>query len=368
MSDETFEARLQRFVDRQEIAHVIANHSRGIDRANPAVFDNVYHPDGDVAYGFFDGTSAEFAQVVTAGADDRPGTLHRPSNVWIDVDGDTAKSESYVIVYNPTRDESGETSGEEMFIGGRYLDRHERRDGTWRMTHRTYVMDWNMNHPGTGSLMPGYEVQSGLQGLKGPSDPSVGFFGGDFLGGDERDGGNTMTEVTADLMARAQLAFDQQDIHELICAQARAIDRGDEALFRSLFAMESTVDIGSFVGSGEDFVTMILDATKDMTHMAHSVSNEWVRVDGDTAKAESYVIAFTTAPTPDGDEDTITGGRYLDSFARQDGRWIFIGRTFVSDWIVTQPSTDKSDEGMLASLATRAQKYPDDALYKHMEC
>ena len=170
-----------------------------------------------------------------------------------------------------------------------------------------------------------------------------------------------MVEISADLQQRAEQAFAQQDIHELICAQARAIDRADDALFRSLFHADSHVDIGVFKGTGDDFVTMILDATKDMTHMAHSVANEWVRVDGDTARAETYVIAFTS--DADG-EDSITGGRYLDAFARRDGAWKFTERLFVRDWVINQPSSDKSDEpGMLSSLSTRAARYPDDPLY-----
>ena len=170
MSTEDFAARLQRFVDTQEIGQVIASHSRGIDRANEETFSDVYHDDGYVDYGFFDGPAAEFAAVVTAGADDTPGTLHRPSNVWIEVEGDAAKSECYVTVYTHAADESSAASGETTFIGGRYLDKHERRDGVWKMTHRTYVMDWNFNQPGTGSAVPGFDASPRIQGLKGPSD------------------------------------------------------------------------------------------------------------------------------------------------------------------------------------------------------
>jgi hypothetical protein len=363
MSQKDFAARLQRFVDTQEISHVIANHSRGIDRADLATFDDVYHPDGDVAYGFFDGSSAEFARVVTDGADDMPGTMHRPSNVWVEVDGDRAKSESYVTVYTHAGDETGATSGETTFIGGRYLDRFERRDRVWKMTHRTYVMDWNLNQPGTGSTMPGFDAAPRIQGLKGPSDFSI-----DFLAAqDTKTSGKedaAMVDVSAELATRAQEAFAKQDIHELIMGQARAIDRADVDLFKSLWFDDATVNIADFQGSGVDFVDMILDATRDMKRMAHSIANEWIKVDGDTARSECYMIAFTTVAGENGDQDTLTGGRYLDAFERREGVWKYTHRAFVQDWEINQPSSDKGDEGMLATLTTRAASYPDDAVYK----
>ena len=362
MTTEDFAARLQRFVDTQEISQVIANHSRGIDRGDQAIFDDVYHPDGDVAYGFFDGSAVEFAEVVTGGADDTPGTLHRPSNVWVEVDGDTAKSESYVTVYSHTADEGGATSGETTFIGGRYLDRHEKRGGVWKMTHRTYVMDWNLNQTGTGSAMPGYDASPRIQGLKGPSDFSINFLAA--LGTkDQREEDNTMVEVSSELATRAQEAFAKQDIHELIMGQARAIDRGDVSLFKSLWFDDATVDVAGVQGPALDWVDEILDQTKDMKRMAHSVANEWIKLDGDKARSESYVIAFTTVAGESSDQDTLTGGRYLDGFECRDGEWKYTHRAFVQDWEITQPSSDKGDEGMLATLRTRAARYPDDALY-----
>jgi len=360
MSREDFAHRLQRYVDTQEIGQVIAAHSRGIDRAQPEIFNDVYHPDGEVAYGFFDGSAAEFAQVVTAGADDTPGTLHRPSNVWVEVDGDTAKSETYVIVYTHAADETGQSTGETTFIGGRYLDRLERRNGVWKMNHRTYVMDWNTNQPGSGSAVPGFEAAFGLQGLKGPSDPSIPFLAA--LGGTTQttEGGQAMVEISTELAAKAEEAFARQDIHELIMAQARGIDRADADLFNSIWHNDSTVDVGGFQGSGHEFVEMILDATKDMKYMAHSVANEWVKIEGDTAKGEIYVIAFTTDANG---MDTMTGGRYLDGFEKRDGVWKYSHRSFVQDWVVTQPSSDKRDEGMLGTLSTQAAPFPNDPVY-----
>src|SRR4030095_14209717 len=46
------------------------------------------------------------------------------------------------------RDPAGDVR---RLVGGRYLAKHERRDGAWRISHRTYVMDWNTTRPSTSS-------------------------------------------------------------------------------------------------------------------------------------------------------------------------------------------------------------------------
>ncbi len=88
-------------------------------------------------------------------------------------------------------------------------------------------------------------------------------------------------------------------------------------------------------------------------------------MDDDAAVAESYVIAVSTAATDNGDQDTLSGGRYVDRYQRVDGSWKCSHRTFVADWIIEQPSTDQRDEpgGMYEALTTRGGLYPDDPIY-----
>ena len=137
---------LQHLVDYAGIEQVLAQHGRGIDRGDANLFDSVYHEDATVDYGFFNGAASEFATVVTSGDTDSPPTLHRSSNIWIKLQGDTALSESYVMAYSADAD-----AGVQSLIGGRYLDRHSKKSGVWKIDHRLYVLDWNANWQGTGS-------------------------------------------------------------------------------------------------------------------------------------------------------------------------------------------------------------------------
>jgi hypothetical protein len=357
-------AALEDIVAKQAIGQAIASVQRGIDRNDLALLKSAFHDDADVAYGFFDGSAADFCDIMAGGPAD-PGsiTMHRPANVWIKVDGDRAISESYVFVYSPG-------AGTQGLIGGRYLDRHERRDGQWRLSHRTYVLDWNINQPATGSGIAGFEVPY-KRGQKGAEDPGVRLLAqwgiNDNSGQDSQahNKGGTV-EISAELAAQAEVALAKGQIHELICAQARGVDRGDSQLLRSLWHPGATVDIGDFyTGDVDGFCDLMLETAQSMRRMAHTVNNEWIQVDGDSAVAESYVIAIATAASDDGDQDTISGGRYLDRYERLDGVWKCSHRAFVADWIIEQPSTDQRDEpgGMYASLTTRGSLYPNDPLY-----
>jgi hypothetical protein len=359
-----FGSHLKGWLDIQAIRTTLANHTRGIDRSDGDLLRSAYHHDAQVAYGFFDGRARDFCGILT----DQPGgrtTMHRTSNMWIKLTGnDRAVSESYAFVYSETETEAGVS---QALIGGRYLDRHEKRDGQWKLNHRTYVLEWNVNLPGTGTADPGFSSPLSARGTKTPQDPGV-----VLLGEWERaleEGGSSM-EIPEDLISATRAALARQDIHDLIMAQARAMDRRDEASLKSLWHPGATVDVGGFfTGGATEYCAFVLQGTADLKRMYHSVANEWSRVEGDSAVAESYVIAFTTASEEvdeaSTDMDDLIGGRYLDRFERREGTWKFTHRTYVMDWTMRQPSTDLSDEpgSMYESLRTRGTAYPDDPVY-----
>jgi hypothetical protein len=60
----------------------------------------------------------------------------------IELNGDGARVESYVVAINPTKLDDG--SEVLSVIGVRWLDRFERRDGVWAIADRTVVVDWSL--------------------------------------------------------------------------------------------------------------------------------------------------------------------------------------------------------------------------------
>ena len=125
--------------DRLAIQEILHLHSRGIDRLDPASIEAAYWPDAEVAYGAFNGRAHDFAAMVVGALQAAYElTQHRVSNSIVALAGDRAKSESYVAAYHLLRG-----AEREMFFSGRYLDRHEKREGRWKMVHRRVVIDWS---------------------------------------------------------------------------------------------------------------------------------------------------------------------------------------------------------------------------------
>ena len=357
-------AAISELVAKDQIKLAIARLQRGLDRRDAALLSSAFHDDAAVDYSFFDGSAADFCAMMTGGPDGpaHQVTMHRPTNVWIRVDGDAALSESYIIAYSP----SGEgAEAVQSLIGGRYLDRHQCRNGEWRLSHRTYVLDWNVNWPGTGTALATFsepvvrggwrDEDAGARQLAawGLAEPA-----------NSTQGGNV--EISQALAVKAEAAFARSEIHDLIVALCRAMDRGDEALLRSLWHPGAQLDLaGYFSGSAEDFCDFMVETARSLVRVAHTVANEWINVEGDAAVAETYAIAINTSRTDQGDQDAFVGGRYLDRFERIDGTWKFTHRTFVHDWQIEQPSTDQRDDpdGMYAALTRRGTLHPEDPVY-----
>ena len=352
-------ATVANLVARLAIADAIATVQRGIDRSDPALMKSAWHDDAQVIYGFFNGAATQLCEIL-AGGPAQPDniTMHRPSNVWMKIRGEQAISESYVFVY--TR-----TGSVQSLIGGRYLDRHELRDDRWRLSHRTYILDWNINQPATGSGLPDFDAPY-HRGSKSTDDPGARLLKQWSIRNTiERSEGDTV-ELSTQLEAKVRIALAKSDIQDLVCAQARALDRGDTNLLRSVWAPGATVDLGKFyAGDVDGYCELMRHAALNVRRMSHSVNNIWVDVDGESAVAESYVIAAATAASDQGDQDTLSGGRYLDRYQLLGGVWKCSHRTFVSDWIIEQPSTDQRDVpgSMYESLTIRGSLYPNDPVY-----
>jgi hypothetical protein len=63
-------------------------------------------------------------------------THHDVLNVTIELDGDTAHTETYYLFVARNKDDSL------VLAGGRYIDRFEKRDGAWKIALRTNAIEW----------------------------------------------------------------------------------------------------------------------------------------------------------------------------------------------------------------------------------
>lgn len=356
-------ADLQALAHKHAIEQCLARHARGIDRTDLELLKSAYHDGADVAYGFFNGPATELAEVLVDSQYPAPVTLHRPSNVWIKVEGGSAVAESYVFAYAETELEEGNV---QSLVGGRYLDRLALRKGEWRLTHRTYVLDWNINQPSTvnlteNSIAGGHFLPLGDHAARDPGNVFLAVQSAGFRHKNQREDSMTTATLTdnhIDTMLSRQLLQDLQ------AAYCRAVDRTDAELLASIFHDDATVVTGHYNGPAGEFAREITDWCRDNTlRTFHTVSNQWIDIDGDEAVGEAYVIALQTAKDESGSsQDSLVGGRYLDKYERRGGAWKIAQRTFVMDWNINQPGSAVFDEGMFGEMI-QGTRGSQDSIY-----
>jgi len=152
--------------DRIDILDCVHNQSRGHDRHDVEIMTSVYHDDGvdehgpavnpGPAYGeWANGRhSAVFAE-----------HLHNITTHTCEIEGDVAHCESYVIGSMVFRDGKSVS-----LMGGRYLDRLERRDGEWKIALRRCTIEWALS--GDGSLLHSGAFEGFLKGTWDRNDLS----------------------------------------------------------------------------------------------------------------------------------------------------------------------------------------------------
>jgi hypothetical protein len=130
---------LKNLLERDRIRDCIVRLARGEDRRDAKLITASYWPDSITDYGVFAGTFAEYLAWVVPGSPAIPVTQHVLGQSLIELQGETARVETQVVSYH--RVNMG-TEERDTVIGGRYLDRIDKRNGEWRIAQRTMLYDW----------------------------------------------------------------------------------------------------------------------------------------------------------------------------------------------------------------------------------
>lgn len=159
---------LRELLDTQAIRDVLSRYCRGLDRMDKEMARRVWWPAGTAFYdGIFEGTGHAFIDWVWKAHATMERHSHQITNALIEVVGDWATSESYVTVVLWTLPDA-EGRQRELVGRGRYLDRWEKRDGVWGLTHRTHLLDMSSSH-----VLDRSEVSTGSR--RDRTDLSFGF-------------------------------------------------------------------------------------------------------------------------------------------------------------------------------------------------
>jgi len=244
------------------------------------------------------------------------------------------------IACRPTRPLAGRSAepakAYDAVFGARYIDRFERRDGVWRIAVRRSAAEYRHYRPvNEGELA---NVPDRLRGQWGDDDVSAPVVAG------WREAPKARDAQTLDLLAaRAEIA----DVVNRFC---HMVDRHRWELMDSVFHDDATSRFLDSVRSMDEVRASGRAMLGPLTGTHHQTGNMLIRVDGDTAWAETYVTAFHAVPTtaPPGtfwggrDEpyEGVAGGRYVDRLERRDGRWKIAERQTLVEWRHDQPVRD----------------------------
>lgn len=165
--------------DKEAIREVIAAYAHAIDRRRWDMMENLFHDDGTFGFGPFQGGWREFVGRASAVIGACTATHHHLGQILIGPgeQPNIAHAETYMtamhIVPAGYTEEAFPDWGEEYSatIAGRYVDRFERRAGSWRIAHRNGIYDWREYRSiGSANLS---DVPDDMRGAHDDTDPST---------------------------------------------------------------------------------------------------------------------------------------------------------------------------------------------------
>jgi hypothetical protein len=168
-----------------------------------------------------------------------------------------------------------------------------------------------------------------------------------------------MTESTEALLQQVATLLDKQAVYEVLLGIARGLDRFDGELLAACIHPDALLDMGGETPiSGTAFAALKAPAQPPRGRM-HLIANPAIEVEGDHARAESYVVSCQELQAATGTETRLRAGRYLDRFERRDSVWKLARRTLIDEWGRIDPVKQAPPRGR-----HRGRPAPDDLAYK----
>ena len=159
--------RLQTLADKQEIFDLSSTYMRGLDRLDLDLIKSTYHEDATDDRGFFQGSGWELADLAIGILAEHRVNHHILGQANIEIEGDVAFGEIYFIAYHRIIENGIE---KDFIVGGRYIDRYEKRADTWKIAHRSELNDYCRTDPVSDDWLR--QTPEALRGFRGADDLS----------------------------------------------------------------------------------------------------------------------------------------------------------------------------------------------------
>ena len=138
-----------------------------------------------------------------------------------------------------------------------------------------------------------------------------------------------------------QTLVDRAEITDLLTRYARAVDRKDWDLFRSVFTPDAQIDytqVGGIAGNLDEVVGFLSKVMPMFETMQHLISNIDIAIDGDEAR----VVAMVYNPLKLPDSPVwATGGWYHHELVRTPEGWRSRSLVEEASWFDGVPEPDK---------------------------
>ena len=142
-----------------------------------------------------------------------------------------------------------------------------------------------------------------------------------------------------------QTLIDRAEITDLLTRYARAVDRKDWDLFRSVFTPDARIDytqVGGIAGSLDEVAGFLEQVMPMFESMQHLISNIDIAIDGDEAKVTAMV--YNPLRLPDSPM-WATGGWYHHELVRTPEGWRSRSLVEEAGWFDGVPEPEKAGQG-----------------------
>ena len=314
---ESFERRLRRLEDTEQIRQLNLAYRRHLDARDLDAYGRLFAADGEwlggTGYGKGPAGITAMLSEHLAGNPPAPGPTHwhLVTESDIDVDGDRASGAvTWALV------QRGADDTPVMRLLGHYDDSYVREDGRWRYQRRIAHTD-----------IPHRPLES----------PDGYATGGAATGADAATGTGTAADADVprgDHAARVAALEDTDEIRRLTQAYRRHLDARDLHSYSRLFAVDGEWAGGTGHGKGPAGIEAMLEERLPTPAAQgpsawHLVTEPEIELDGDTARgAASWSWVGRGA---DGTPVMRLLGHYDDGYLREGGRWRFGRRAAHTD-------------------------------------
>ncbi len=139
-------------IEKEAIRELLLRYCHAVDRKDYEMLRSTYFEDAYDDHGSFKGSRDEFVTWVERRHEHIDQSMHFIGNCLIEVAGDVAFAETYCLglqQLGPGADETrqmyddgiDDDASRYLTVGCRYADRIEKRDGEWRIAHRTVIIE-----------------------------------------------------------------------------------------------------------------------------------------------------------------------------------------------------------------------------------